>query len=468
MFNPAHAELELSYSVVWFQYPCTRSIGDKRMTRREDSHGMWVIFGALLIQLSLGAIYAWSVFAKPLQASGWSTSDTQWPFTVGLVTFALMMVYAGRMLYTFGPRKLTAIGGILLGSGYLLAGAAGGESFWLTLIGVGLLGGAGIGLGYVVPIAVGMQWFPDRKGLITGIAVSGFGIGAMIWVKLAGTWGGLIADYGIGSTFMIYGVTFTVLVLLGSLWMRFPPNFVPPKPDHKGSRFDYQSSEMIRTVHYWSIFSTFAIGATAGLMCIGLMKQFPSQALVSSGMPELSADATAGTAMVIFAIFNAIGRIGWGKISDSIGHAVHCDHQGRKTSLMMMAASQGVFVVMFPYIAGIEYALYLFAALIGFNFGGNFALFPAITSDTFGHKFFGQNYGYVFLGYGVGGSIGPMLGGYLGDMNNFMLAFIITGAMNLVAAVIISTAKIPSKRKDQSSVEEAPVLEAIQDVPESN
>ena len=428
------------------------------MAHNNKNHGLWVIAGALLIQQSLGAIYAWSVFAKPLQVSGWSTSDTQWPFTVGLVTFALVMVYAGRNLYVFGPRRLTAAGGIMLGTGYLLAGATGGESFWPTLIGIGLLGGAGIGLGYVVPIAVGMQWFPDKKGLITGIAVAGFGLGAMIWVKLAGTWGGLIADYGIGGTFMIYGVIFMALVLLGSLWMTFPPNFTPPKPHHKGSKFDFSSSEMIRTVHYWSIFSTFTIGATAGLMCIGLMKQFPSQALESGGMPGLAADAAAGTAMVIFAIFNAIGRIGWGKISDIIGHAVNCDHHGRKKSLIMMAASQGLFIIVFPYVAGIEYALYLFAALIGFNFGGNFALFPAITTDTFGHKFFGQNYGYVFLGYGVGGIIGPMLGGYLGDMNNFMLAFIITGVMNLVAAVIISTAKIPTKVEVCDSTADAPVV----------
>ena len=419
------------------------------MKSYKNNNGVWVIAGALLIQLSLGAVYAWSVFAKPLQDSGWSTSETQWPFTVGLVTFALVMVYAGRKLYVFGPRKMTAAGGVMLGAGYLLAGATGGESFWPVMIGVGLLGGAGIGLGYVVPIAVGMQWFPDKKGLITGIAVAGFGLGAMIWVKLAGTWGGLIVDYGIGRTFMIYGVIFMGLVLLGSLWMTFPPNFKPPQPDHVGGKFDFRSREMIRTIDYWSIFSTFAIGATAGLMCIGLMKQFPSQALVTNGTPEAAADAAAGTAMVIFAIFNAIGRIGWGKISDIIGHAVNCDHHGRKKSLIIMAASQGLLIIAFPYFAGIESTLYLFAALIGFNFGGNFALFPAITTDTFGHKFFGQNYGYVFLGYGVGGTIGPMLGGYLGDMGNFLLAFIITGAMNLAAAVIISTARIPSKPEEQ-------------------
>ena len=425
------------------------------MASMNRNQGMWVIGGALLIQLSLGAIYAWSVFAKPLQGAGWSTAETQWPFTVGLVSFALVMVYAGRKLYTFGPRRLTAVGGVMLGTGYFLAGVTGGESFWPVLVGVGLLGGAGIGLGYVVPIAVGMQWFPDKKGLITGIAVAGFGLGAMIWVKLAGAWGGLIANYGIGNTFMIYGLIFTGLVLLGSLWMTFPSNFTPPQPEQKGSKFDFRSDEMIRTIEYWSIFSTFAIGATAGLMCIGLMKQFPSQALVANGMNELGADAAAGTAMVIFAIFNALGRIGWGKISDSIGHAVNCDHHGRKKSLVLMAASQGMFVIAFPYLAGIEYALYLFAALIGFNFGGNFALFPAITTDTFGHKFFGQNYGYVFLAYGVGGTLGPMLGGYLGDLGNYMLAFVITGAMSLIAAFIISTAKIPSKPEEQEVLSRA-------------
>ena len=427
------------------------------MSISNSNQGMRVIFGALLIQLSLGAIYAWSVFAKPLQTSGWTTADTQWPFTVGLVTFALVMVYAGRKLHVFGPRKLTAAGGILLGLGYFMAGIMGGDSFWPVLIGIGLMGGAGIGLGYVVPIAVGMQWFPDKKGLITGIAVAGFGLGAMIWVKLAGTWGGLIAAYGIGATFMIYGGIFMALVLTGSLWMTFPPKFVPPAPDQKGGKFDFHSAEMIRTRHYWSIFSTFAIGATAGLMCIGLMKQFPSQALVASGMNHALADATAGTAMVVFAIFNAVGRIGWGKISDVIGHAVNCDHNGRRTSLIIMAASQGLFVATFPYVAGMEYALYLFAALIGFNFGGNFALVPAITTDTFGHKFFGQNYGYVFLAYGLGGTVGPMLGGYLGDMNNFTLAFIITGVMSLFAAGIISTVSIPTKHNEQE--EEAASIE---------
>ena len=417
------------------------------MGQEKGLRGIMVIVGALLIQLSLGAIYSWSVFAKPLQTdAGWTTSQTQWPFTVGLVTFALVMVFAGRNLHKFGVRKLAMAGGVLLGAGYVFAGLSGGVSFWPVLIGIGVLGGAGIGLGYVVPIAVGMQWFPEKKGLITGISVAGFGLGAMIWVKLAGSWGNLIVDYGIGSTFIIYGVIFASMVLVGSLWMKFPEGFEPPVPGSASGSGDFNSNEMVKTSQYWSIFSTFAIGATAGLMCIGLMKQFPSQALESAGIPSDSADAIAGTAMVIFAVANAIGRIGWGELSDKVGKIYNNDYTGRKFSIAVMMASQGAFVIAFPSIAGNEMLLYLFAALIGFNFGGNFALFPTITTDTFGSKFFGQNYGYVFLAYGLGGTIGPMLGGYLGNMGNFALAFTITGVMSVLAAVIIYMVKVPEKQ----------------------
>lgn len=413
--------------------------------RKESLQGFMVIVGALLIQMSLGAIYAWNVFTPTLQEAGWSTADTQWPFTIGLVSFAVVMVYAGRHLYSIGPRTLTIAGGLLLGLGYVIAGLTGGTAFWPVLFGVGILGGAGIGLGYVVPIAVGMQWFPDKKGLITGIAVAGFGLGAMIWVKLAGSWGNFITDYGIADTFIIYGVLFAIMVLIGSVWMQFPPHFEPPSADMSTGRHDFNSREMRRTTQYWSIFATFAVGATAGLMCIGLMKLFPGKALAAAGFDSAAASSIAGTAMVVFALANAAGRIGWGKISDMIGHAVNCDQNGRRTSIVVMMASQGLFVSMFPFVAGEPMLLMLVAALIGFNFGGNFALFPAITTDTFGHKYFGQNYGYVFLAYGIGGTIGPMLGGYLGDMNSFTPAFISTGVMSLVAAVIISTVRIPTK-----------------------
>jgi MFS transporter, OFA family, oxalate/formate antiporter len=144
-----------------------------------------VILGAILIQLALGAIYAWSVYTRLLFEEGWTRTQTQLVFATGLAVFAIVMVMAGRMLPKAGPRKLALAGGLVLGLGYILSGIFGAENFITTLLFIGVMGGSGIGLGYVVPIAVGMRWFPDKKGMITGLAVAGFGFGATLWMALA-------------------------------------------------------------------------------------------------------------------------------------------------------------------------------------------------------------------------------------------------------------------------------------------
>jgi MFS transporter, OFA family, oxalate/formate antiporter len=407
----------------------------------------FVVAGAILIQLCLGAIYAWSVFTPKLVEAGWTKTETMAVFSAGLALFAIVMVIAGRMMPKTGPRKLAIAGGVVLGAGYLLAGLFGGTSFWPIFIFVGIIGGSGIGLAYVVPIAVGMRWFPDKKGLITGLAVAGFGFGATIWVKLAGAWGHLIENIGLSATFNLYGVIFAVATVIGGLVMVFPPkNWLPPgyKPPEAKSdgapadgSVNYNSGAMLRTPQYYMIFMTFLLSAGAGLMSIGLMKLFPSQALVANGMDAAKASATAGTAMaVFFSLANGIGRIAWGAMSDKLG---------RKTSVVIMTATQGILVIAFPYMAGTTALLYLGATLVGFNFGGNFALFPTTTANIFGAKFIGQNYGWVFLAYGVGGIVGPIMGGKLGDLNNFPLAFTIAGVGCLVAAAIAFSLKPPKQ-----------------------
>ena len=404
----------------------------------------WVVVGAVLIQLALGAIYAWSVFTPSLVENGWTKSDTQLVFAAGLAFFAVVMVLAGRMMPKIGPQKLSALGGIVLGAGYILGGLVGGFSKPLLVLFIGVIGGAGIGLAYVVPIAVGMRWFPDKKGLITGLAVAGFGFGAMLWVKLAGAWGNLIAAYGLSSVFTIYGIVFAAMVVIGSIWMKFPPEnwqpagWVPPAPQAGVSTgaVDFTSGEMLRTPQFYMILLVFIFSAGAGLMTIGLMKLFPCEALAHC-MEQAEASAVAGTAMaVFFSLANGLGRIIWGRLSDTLG---------RKRSVIIMTASQGVFVILFQWFAGNEWLLYLSATLIGFNFGGNFSLFPTLTADTFGTKFIGQNYPWVFLAYGVGGIAGPILGGKLGDMGNFPLAFTICGVLCIVGAVITMAIKPPRK-----------------------
>ncbi|MBN2141292.1 MAG: OFA family MFS transporter [Desulfovibrionaceae bacterium] len=400
-----------------------------------------VVIGSVLIQVCLGAIYAWSVFTPALRQAGWTKVQTQVVFSVGLAVFALVMVWAGKRLKDWGPRRLAMIGGATLGLGYVLAGLLDPTNFLGLIVFIGVVGGAGIGLGYVVPIAVGMRWFPDKKGMITGLAVAGFGFGAMGWVKLAGSWGHCIEGLGLGNTFILYGLLFAGLVILGGVWMVFPPEgWAPPQVQAKAAAKAASgpamgSAQMLRTPQFYMIFLTFVFSAGAGLMSIGLMKLYPMEALQRAGFDQAAASGMAGTAMaVFFSLANGVGRIAWGAVSDRLG---------RRPSLALMAGTQGLVVICFTLMASVPSLLYLGAALIGFNFGGNFALFPTMTADTFGTRNVGQNYPFVFLAYGVGGIFGPITGGMLGDLGSFPLAFTICGVLCLAGAVLIWLVRPP-------------------------
>ena len=206
-----------------------------------------------------------------------------------------------------------------------------------------------------------------------------------------------------------------------------PEGYQPPAQKAGAGGENYTPVEMMLTPQFHLIFLTFAVSAGAGLMSIGLMKLYPMEALQANGFSAMQASAIAGTAMaVFFSLANGIGRVVWGILSDKLG---------RKRSVVYMAGSQGLILLAFSSMAGNEYLLYLGATLIGFNFGGNFALFPALTADEFGNSAVGQNYPFVFLSYGVGGIVFPILGGLLGDMGNFPLAFSICGIACLVGAI---------------------------------
>lgn len=406
---------------------------------------MFVVFGAILIQLCLGVIYAWSVFTPHLKAVpfNFTATQTQVIFSVGLATFAITTVIGGRWMTRIGPVILTRTGGLILALGYVTAKMLG-SSFPGMLICIGLIGGAGIGLAYVVPIAVGVKWFPDKKGLITGLAVAGFGFGALIWIKLAGSWGGLIERWGVLNVFFFYGVAFWFLVTLGSLWMKYPPEeWKPPGNSPAGANdpamtpvaIEMDSREMLRTPQFYMLWTMFVFGAMAGLMVIGVIQLFGIEALQArAGMTATQAAATAGTAMAVFyAISNGIGRIVWGILSDKIG---------RKRAMVMMFLSQSIMMALFFDMGGVPALLFLGAAVIGFNFGGNFALFPAATADYFGSRTVGLNYGWIFTAYGVGGILGPIMAGVFRDvgaesgLSAWLPAFIIGAGACLIAALL--------------------------------
>lgn len=417
-----------------------------------------------MIQLALGAIYSWSAFTTPLQGTddivsqfGFLTTDTQAIFSAGLATFAIFTIIGGRLAKKYGPRKIAMLGGVVLGAGYILGGLVG-ASFPLKLLTIGFLGGAGIGLAYVVPIAVGVRWFPDKKGLVSGLAVAGFGFGAFIWILMADPPNilgiqGLIQISNIGGiqtytvanvdgVFMFYGIAFFTLVMIGSSVMKNPPAGWAPEgwspPEEKDANgvkkklISLMPKEMLRTPQFWLLWFMFAFGALAGLMVIGNVQNFarsPTDGFQAFGfsVDEAKDFAVIGAA-VCLPILNGAGRIVWGQVSDRIG---------RKKALTSMFLLQGLMMTAFFYTSNNPYVFYLVAAMIGFNFGGNFALFAAATADSFGSEHVGLNYGYVFTSYGIGGIAGPILAGAVRDANmSFLYAFIPAAALCFIASFL--------------------------------
>ncbi|UCH27883.1 MAG: OFA family MFS transporter [Trueperaceae bacterium] len=417
-----------------------------------------IIVGALLVQIILGTVYAFSVFVAPLELEfGWGRATTQWAFSFALAAFAITMIPAGRLQDRYGPRRIAMIGGGLLGVSFLLGALlVAAERPWALFLTYGVIGGAGIGFGYVCPIAAAMKWFPDKKGLVTGLAVAGFGAGALFFagpaselllppaasgeginlyqVVLVGL--GLLEGGGVGigwrAFFVLHGVVCAAVVALGASLLRNPPaGYRPagwhPGADKKVAKKDLDWPEMLNTPLACMLWLTFIFGATSGLMAIGQWK--PMMAAILEG--RTFAPAWLGSfgrfvePVGILAIFNALGRIFWGKISDLID---------RPRAMMMMFLAQGMAFMMLASVDS-HLAIFFASAWVGLNFGGNFALFPSATSDYFGAKHFGINYGWIFTAYGVAGILGPVVGGVLFDVTQrYIMAFVFSGILCFVAA----------------------------------
>jgi OFA family oxalate/formate antiporter-like MFS transporter len=419
----------------------------------EDKIGnRWVILvGALMLQLCLGAVYAWSVFAAELKKDvalggfGWSVTETQIVFSAALATFALVMVVAGRCQDKLGPRKVALAGALVLGLGYILSSFMPGNFLWLVLT-LGIVAGAGIGIGYVCPIAAIGKWFPDKLGLATGIAVAGFGAGAFFISVLSGKgidMPGLKIDliqlldnYGLGGTLLIWGIVFLAFGGVGALLLKNPPlgwqpaGWEPPANSRSAQiREDWARSDMLKTPQFWMLLAMFVCAASAGLMTIGILKLYG----IDSGLTA----AAAGTAVGILAIFNGAGRIFWGWASDKIGRTV-------AMGIMFFLQAGMMFALIALGLGSTETGLTLAAAWIGLMFGGNFALFPAATREFFGIQNYGGNYALVFLGYGVAGIIGPIVAGQAKDiLGNYDIAFIVCGILCVIAAVLAFVTRAP-------------------------
>ncbi len=411
----------------------------------------WVpVMGALLIQLALGAVYAFSIFTGPLSDTlGYSRTSFYilGIFATALAVFALTTIFAGRLQDKRGPRVIATLGGLVYGAGYVLASFFT-ENIAMLYLSYGVVGGLGLGLGYVCPLAAVVKWFPDKKGLVSGIAVAGFGAGAFIFTQV-GKYIINASDEGLANSFLYMGLIFIVMVVAGAQLLRNPPAGWLPKgfnPDskHNGHSVDYDWHEMVKTRSFILLNLMFLLSATAGLMMIGNVSNVAAYLDPSKTMLVV---AQAQTIAGILALFNGAGRIGWGKISD---------HLGRNKTMRLVFLIQAfvlfgaaLFVWAKPEGELVQFAgLTAFASAIGFTFGGNFALFPSATADYFGTKNLGVNYGLVFTGYGAAGILGSLIPGMLAGSEGagFTWVFVAVGIASLVTFAMAVVIRPPQKK----------------------
>ncbi len=454
-----------------------------------------VLAGAMLVQLILGTVYGYSVFWQPLIKTIWGESPTaasavvegvtatvaatgvveaaaaenatrqsqlKYAFSICVLSFAISMIFAGRLQDVRGPRFTTVLGGVIIGVGFLLAALvvprspvanSNNSTIYLLWLTIGLLAGVGIGFAYVCPIAALVKWFPAHKGLVSGIAVAGFGFGAFIFAQ-KDSWVGAVSfieSYGIRSFFLTHaGISFFV-VFMGGLMLRNPPA-APQTADASKliSTSDATWQELLRSWRFYIVWLMFFSGSLAGLMVIGILKDFAGNQLVGAAeasgaimTDQLRSELilNGATAVGVLAIFNALGRVVWGIVSDRIG---------RTPSMLLMFILQGM--TMFALVAlRTEMTLSIGAGLVGFFYGGIFALFPSLTADMFGAKNLGANYGWVFTSYGIAGVIGVFVGNLAHrQTGSYFTAFAIAGVLCFLSAVLALVLHAGQSRKPKT------------------
>ncbi len=411
-------------------------------------HGWRVTFAGMGINLALGILYTWSVISKGIPDEwGWNHTDKVLPYMFCCLIFSLVMVPAGRMQDKIGPRSVAAIGGILVGIGFIIASMT--TTLIGFIIGFGVLAGAGIGFGYASATPPAVKWFPASKtGMIAGIVVSGFGLASVYAAPLA-KW--LTTQYGLQKTMLILGLGFMFLItgvktILTPLWFGLSQMLQAPDPDLLQLKYmkDYLAGkdekevtaavhdkdnltpkEMLCTVQFYMLWFMYACGAGAGLMIISKL----------AAIASLQAGISLGFLLVaVLAIGNGGGRILAGILSDKIG---------RKATMFICFVLQAILIFLLSKSSGENFlgtvpAMAIISALIGANYGSNLALFPSITKDFYGLKNFGMNYGLVFTSWGVGGFVLAFIAGKMYDkFQTFNIAYYSASALLILAAVMV-------------------------------
>jgi len=355
-----------------------------------------IVAAGFVMQMALGAVYAWSVFRIPLAKQfHWSIADVTLTFTICIFVLGVSAFFGGLWLNMKGPRVVAMTGGFLYGLGVFLASYSANKLWWLYLS-YGLIGGIGLGFGYIVPVAVLVKWFPDKRGLITGIAVGGFGAGALVTAPVATR---LIQSVGVLQTFAYLGVAYLIVTMATGYFMLNPPaEWKPagwaPSAIQSAQRAakDYTLGEALKTWQWWALWALLFLNVSAGISLIS------QESPMFQEIAKVSAIVAAGMVGVV-SIGNAVGRIFWAWISDAIT---------RRWTFVAMFLLQVVLFLLFPGITSAS-ILTLVSFIILMCYGGGFGTMPAFAADYFGSKNVGPIYGLMLTAWGCASAFGPLL-----------------------------------------------------------
>jgi OFA family oxalate/formate antiporter-like MFS transporter len=387
-----------------------------------------------LMQMALGAVYAWSVFRVPLSKQfHWSISQVTLTFTICIFVLGVSAFFGGLWLNKKGPRIVALTGGFLYGLGVFLASFSADRLWWLYLS-YGLIGGIGLGFGYIVPVAVLVKWFPDRRGLITGIAVGGFGAGALVTAPLATR---LIQSVGVLQTFAWLGIGYLVVAMATGSLMRNPPEgWMPegwaPSATQTAQRAekDYTLGGALRTWQWWALWALLFLNVSAGISLIS------QESPMFQEIAKVSVIA-AGSMVGIVAIGNAVGRIFWAWTSDAIT---------RRWTFTVMFLVQVALFWMFPNISSPS-VLTGVSFIILMCYGGGFGTMPAFAADYFGARNVGPIYGLMLTAWGCASAFGPLLIAHLRQSSGSYVSGLHTIAGIMAASVLLPILVAPPKSK---------------------
>lgn len=389
--------------------------------KNTNERRLLIVLGTIITQIGLGTIYTWSLFNQPLAAKfGWTLSKVAISFSITSFALAFSTLFAGKLQDKLGIRKLVAIAGIILGIGLILTSKV--TSLSMLYITAGVIVGAADGIAYITSLSNCIKWFPEKKGLISGISVGAYGTGSLVFKYVNAS---LISSKGVSGAFLYWGIMAMILVIVGAQLLKDAPVAKTAVNSNNASNGnDFTVRQMLRTKQVYLLFIMFFTACMSGLYLIGVVKDIGVQ--LASLSPAVAANAVA-----MVAIFNTTGRIILGALSDKVGRL-------KVVMFGLTVTAVAVFVMSFVHLSyGIFFAC---VAGIAFCFGGNITVFPAIVGDFFGLKNHNKNYGIVYQGFGIGALVGAFIAAFLGG---FKPTFMVIGILCIVSLIIAVTIKPP-------------------------